>query len=295
MDSAQAGAVKEADFFELWNAVWAAKWFIIAVTFVFTAAGIAYALLGTQWWRADAVVMRATDKNLPSGLAQLGSLTSLAGIDLPGGSNDQAPVAVLRSRELIAEFINQHDLLPVLFAEKWDPVARRWKGADPNRYPDIRDGVGFFEKSIRSVSEDKKSGVLTLSITWKDPDLAAKWANELVDHVNRKLREQALLESGQNIKYLRGELSQTDVAALQQSIGRVLESEMQKMLMARGRAEYAFRVIDHAVPPKLRTKPQRRLIAAFSFMAGGGLAVFIVLLRRARRASQAAVFQGATV
>lgn len=285
MEKIQVGAPSEPDIFELWNAVWGAKWFVIAMTFVFTAAGVSYALLATQWWRADTVLVRVGEKDLPSSLGQFGSLASLAGIDLNGAGNDQTPVAVLKSRELVAEFITGHNLLPVLFAEKWDATAHRWKSTDPKKQPDIRDGVRLFEKSVRAVSEDKKSGVLTLSIVWKDPDLAAQWANDLVSQVNRKLRERALTESERNIKYLRGEIAETAVASLQQSMGRVLESEMQKMLMARGRDEYAFRVIDHASPPKQREKPQRALITAFSMMAGGGLAVFIVLLRRARRTS----------
>ena len=37
-------------------------------------------------------------------------------------------------------------------------------------------------KSILSVVEDKKSGLINLSISWKDPEVAADWANDLVKH-----------------------------------------------------------------------------------------------------------------
>ena len=45
-----------------------------------------------------------------------------------------------------------------------------------------------------SVDEDKKSGLITLSITWKDPQVAANWANDLVKQLNEQLREQAIDE-----------------------------------------------------------------------------------------------------
>lgn len=280
-DDSESG--ERLDLYELWSLFWNAKWFILLVTSLLTTAGVSYALLATQWWRADVVLVQVDTRNLRSELAQLGGLASLAGINIGGVGADQAPVAVLKSREFAAEFITRNELLPVLFAEKWDVAAGHWKSADPNRQPDIRDGVRYFEKSIRSVTEDRKTGLVTLSILWKNPELAARWANEIVRQVNQKLREQALAESERNIAYLRGEMAATNVAFLQQSIARVLESEMQKMLLARGREEYAFRIIDHAVPPKRREKPQRVILAIFSFMMGGGLSVTIVLLRRVRR------------
>jgi uncharacterized protein involved in exopolysaccharide biosynthesis len=279
----------EADFFQLWDLLWDAKWFIVCVTTLFTAAGIAYALMATEWWRADTVLVRVESKELPSGLAQLGSLASLAGVTLNGGGNDQAPVAVLKSREFAAEFIERNNLLPVLFAEKWDAGAERWKGTDPEEQPDIRDGVEYFDRSVRSISEDKKTGLLTLSIMWKDPAAAADWANALVRQVNEKLRQQALDESERNVAYLRKEMAVTDVAPLQQTIGKVLESELQKMLMARGREQFAFRVVDHATQPKKREKPRRTILAAFSLMSGLGVSVFLVLLRQARRSSKVGV------
>ena len=47
-------------------------------------------------------------------------------------------------------------------------------------------------KSILSVDEDKKSGLISLSISWKDPEVAAEWANDLVKQLNEQLREKQL-------------------------------------------------------------------------------------------------------
>ena len=52
----------------------------------------------------------------------------------------------------------------------------------------------------------------------------------------------------------------TNVVSLQQSIGRVLESEMQRLMLARGNEEFSFRIIDPAKPPKLPSEPKRAQI-----------------------------------
>lgn len=272
----------ELDLFELLATLWAGRWVIALITGAFTCAGIAYALLATQWYESKVVLVRVDNKSLPSGLAQIGALASLAGVaNIGGESGGQMPVAVLKSRDLARDFIEQQRLLPVLYAEKWDAEANTWKSTDPDKQPDLRDAVKYFDETVRAVSEDAKTGLVTLSITWKDPNESARWATLLVAQVNQRLREQALQESQHNIEYLTDSLAATNVASLQQAIGRVLESEMQKLLLARGREEFAFRTVDSAAPPKDRIKPRRTIIAVFSLMLGAVLSVFIVWLRRA--------------
>ena len=52
---------------------------------------------------------------------------------------------------------------------------------------------------------------------------------------------------------------------------------MQKLLLARGNEEYAFKVIDKAVQPKKRAKPQRVGIVALTTVAGAVLSMILVL------------------
>jgi uncharacterized protein involved in exopolysaccharide biosynthesis len=275
------------DILELIALLWKERWLVVAVTGLCTLGGVAYALLATQWYQADVVLLQQNDnKSLSSGLSQLGGLASLAGINISGGVQAQAPVAVLKSRDFAREFINDKKLIPVLYADEWDAKAERWKDSNPKKQPDIRDAVKYFDKTVRAVSEDKKTGLVTLSITWTDSNTTAEWANTLVDRINARLREQAIAEAEHNITYLRGEMGATTVASLQQSIGKVLESEMQKLLLARGREEFAFKIIDHATPPKKRIRPQRVIVVILGAFLGMAFSVFVVMVRRARKASQ---------
>jgi uncharacterized protein involved in exopolysaccharide biosynthesis len=146
---------------------------------------------------------------------------------------------------------------------------------------DIRDAVKMFDSKIRIVSEDKKTGLVTLSIRWKDPETAASWANLLVTRLNDRLRTQAAAEADRNVSYLQKQIAGTSVIALQQSLGRVLEGELQKLLLAQGNEEFAFKVIDRATPPKQRDAPRRTFITLLAAVTGTFFGLILVFLRKA--------------
>ncbi|MEX2488497.1 MAG: Wzz/FepE/Etk N-terminal domain-containing protein, partial [Pseudomonadales bacterium] len=233
---------------DLWDILWRGKWLIIAVTMVFAFGSVTYALLAEEWYRAE-VLLAPADEKSTSGLGgQLGGLAALAGVTVGGGDSAEA-LAFLGSRGFARDFIEDYDLVPMFYADQWDAVASQWLGADREEWPEIRDAVKFFHENILSINQDRESGLVTLAVEWLDPQVAATWAETLVRRLNTRLRERALREAETNVAYLQSELAQTSVVTLQQSIGRLLESELQKLMLARGNEEFAFRVIDEAVPP----------------------------------------------
>jgi uncharacterized protein involved in exopolysaccharide biosynthesis len=70
---------------------------------------------------------------------------------------------------------------------------------------------------------------------------------------------------------------------LQQSIGKVLENELQKLMIAKGNREYSFKILDRADVPKYPSWPKRPIIVAAGGLIGAALAAFIVFLRDALR------------
>jgi LPS O-antigen subunit length determinant protein (WzzB/FepE family) len=261
----------EIDLWQLWDTIWSGRWLIIAITSLFAVGGVTYALVAQEWYRAEVVLAPADKKGGMSGaLSQLSGLASLAGVSVGGGEGSQ-PLAVLKSKDFAREFITDMKLMPVLL--------KNWKGDEE---PDIRDAVKIFE-GLRAISDDKKTGLVTLSIRWKDADTAALWANELSRRVNARLRAEALHEAERNVAYLQKEMAQTSVVSLQQSMGRVLEGEMQKLMLARGNEQFAFKVIDRATPPKSRESPKRAQISIFATLVGGVFGLLSVFLRQALR------------
>ena len=251
----------EVDLFTLWDGLWSGRWVVIGVASVFAAVSIAYALLATEWYQAEVVVSPADKRGGSSALGNLGGLASLAGISLGGLSagGSQEPLAVLKSKGYARQFITEHNLMPLLFTQG-----------------------GMFDDKVRSVDQDRRTGLVTVTVTWTDPALAAKWANDYVRGLNERLRDEAIREAERNLAYLNKEIATTPVVAAQQSLGRVVESEMQKMLLARGSDDYAYKVIDPATQPNRRYSPRRSLIVIISTAIGGVLGSLFVLLRRLR-------------
>ena len=267
---------------ELWDILWRGKWLVIMLTVLFAVGSVVYALWAEEWYRAEVLIAPA-DENSTTGLSgQLGGLVALAGVNVGGGNSAEA-VAVLESRDFAREFIEDYDLLPVFYSDEWDSSAGNWKRDDSQDRPDIRDAVKYFHDNILSVTQNRQNRLVTLAIEWTDPEVAAEWAAVLVSRLNARLRDHALKEAETNVEYLRSELAQTNVVTLQQSIGRLLESELQKLMLARGNEEFAFRVLDSATAPKERVRPKRSLIGAMGTLLGGILGVVVVLLRHATR------------
>jgi len=266
----------EMTLHDLWTILWSGKWIIVVVTSLFAIGSVTYALLAEEWYRAE-VLLAPVEENSTLSLGQFGGLASLAGVKMGGGGSVEA-VATLRSREFARDFIDDFSLLTVLFADDWNAETGQWLIDDPKDWPDVRDAVRYFHESVLGVSENFDTGLVTIGIEWKSPTLAAEWANVLARRLNVRLRERALQEAESNVAYLQEELARTGVVTTQQTISRLLESELQKLMLARGNEEFAFRVIDAAEIPKKRVRPKRALIAVLGTIVGGMLSVFWVLL-----------------
>lgn len=271
---------REIDLAATVRLLWRSRWWIFGSAALGIAAAVAYLAVTPPWYRAESVLMPAQGRSVPSlpgSLAGLSGLAGLAGVTIGGGGTAE-PLAVLTSNDFTSDFVRKHGLMSVLFAEDWDAEREAWKTADPATWPDERDAVKRLDEEVRRVYEDKRTGKVSLSIQWTDPEVAAIWANQMVDDLNDRMRQRALEEAEANLAYLRRELDATSLVTLQQSIGRLIEGEIQKAMLAKGEREFAFRVIDRASVPKWRAGPRRALVLALSAVAGAFLGVLVVLL-----------------
>ena len=265
---------EDREIYDLLAVVWRGRWLVLSLGAAFALSGALYAALATPWYRAEVLMAQARDRPSDGLMSQFGGLASLAGINL--GSNDNAePLALLNSLGFAREFIEEEKLETVLLARKWNAAEKRWKGPEKD-WPDVRDAVEYFDEEVRRVVQDKKTGLVTLAIEWKDPAVAADWANKMASRLNDRMRERAIAESTENIRYLKTEMSQANLISLQQSIGKILEMEMQKLMLARNNQQYSFRIIDPAHAPKKKVKP---LVVPFTAIGGVlGLLAGVVLL-----------------
>jgi hypothetical protein len=76
---------------------------------------------------------------------------------------------------------------------------------------------------------------------------------------NDYLRANAIAQSERNIAFLGQEAAKTYVVGVKQAICEILQSEIRKEMLARGSEEYAFRILDRALPPERAASPRKLL------------------------------------
>lgn len=262
---------------------------LLGIGVVITGAAAAIAFSMTPIYRVEVTMIAADDDSmgsLPSLLGGLGGVAAMAGINLGSKSDVEVSLAMLQSRRFLSSFIKENGLLQDFFAKKWDAQAKAWKGS-PADAPTMDDGVLLMERGVMAVTRDRRTGLITLSIEWSDRRKAALWANQLVMRVNELLRQQAIDQARQSIEFLNKELVKTNVLELQQAIYRLTETQINRIVMANVRQEFAFKVIDPAVAPdaKYKVRPKRLIIVLFGAALGGVvcLALAVLFAFRARR------------
>lgn len=259
---------------------------IFVVVALASAAGVTLALSLPSYYTATVTMVPASQDGASGGslsalAGQLGGLSSLAGITLPsgGGKKDEA-VATLQSRALTYDFVTKNNLLPVLFSNHWDQQKQSWISTDPKKQPTLWDADKLFNKKIRQVREEKKSGIVTMSIIWSDPELAALWANQLIESTNKLLQQRAVDRFTHNINFLNEQLEKTTEVEIRKSLFNLLEEQYKRLMLTKGSEKYAFQIIDSAVPPEDHSSPKRAYICISFAFAGFLIASLWAFLRR---------------
>jgi uncharacterized protein involved in exopolysaccharide biosynthesis len=142
--------------------------------------------------------------------------------------------------------------------------------------------VKTFREAVLAIREDKRTGLTTIDIDWKDASVAAQWANSYVGLANEQIRARAIDEANRNIKFLNEQIEKTRVVEVQRSMYALIENETKNLMLANARDEYAFTVVDPAVPPERKISPLRSLYVLFGAFMGfaiGWLAVYVRSVR----------------
>lgn len=269
----------DIDLAGIWRFVRENRYLILASTFVFTVILLVVALKTTPIFRAETVITGVHSLNsggaggLGSQLGGLANIASLAGVNLEGGSSaDREAKAIVQSRSLVQEFIQKNNLIGVLLPH-------------PSKPPTLWLAVKTFKENVLSIKEDKRSGLLTIDVDWEDPTVAAQWANGFVALANQRIRARAIDEATRNIEFLNQQISHTGVVEVQHAIYNLIESETKTLMVANARTEFAFTVIDPAVPPERKLSPRRTLYVLFGTFVGFSFGILIAYLRSVRARS----------
>jgi len=232
------------------------KLLIIVFTALTTLGAIYYASTLPTIYKAEVLMIPASGGGGGGGGGlsnRLGGLADMAGVSLGGssaGAEGEQALARLKTRSFLTKHIKEKNLKPILFADQWDRVEKKWIDKEPSD----RDSAELLKNMIKAGSHPRsKAGLVSLSIEWKNPhnpNKIADIANNLVSSINSHAKDRAILEARDSISFLEKELEQTSIVNSQTMLYSMIEQQMQKIMMANIRDEFVFKIIDPAVVPK---------------------------------------------
>ncbi len=288
MDKSTQDDLDVIDVRQLVAIVWLRRWWVFFSLMFFTSLFVVVAFAMKPVYSASAVIVPASAGRSVSGalggaLGQLGGLASLAGFSI-GGSGDTETteaLAILKSREFINKFIADKNLLPELFPAKWDEVNMKWK-VPQQKQPTPFKAYRYFTNNVLSISQDKKTTLVTIKIEWSDRIKAAEWANELVNRINETMRLRAIENTEASIGYLERELKSTTIIATQDAINRLIESQVKQRMLANVTPEYGFRIVDKAIESDADepTSPNKVVLTILGALTGVGIGILLAFIYR---------------
>lgn len=290
----------EIDLRELFMVLWAGKIKIIAIIALFAIASVIYALSVPNQYKATALLAPAQSSGggLSGALGQLGGLASLAGVSIGGGESSEAQIAqeIMKSWNFIESFIADNDLAVEVFAaEGWSKGSNTLKidddvyDVEKNEWLIEDDDTGelrppssweLFEKFSEqlAVSEDKKSGLVSVSIEYYSPQIAKQWLDMYVSAVNAHMQQRQVAKVTNNINYLQAQIEKTSIAEMREVFYTIIEEQTKNKMVAEASPEYAFVAVSPSMVPEEKSQPKRALICILGTLLGGMLSVLLVLI-----------------
>jgi uncharacterized protein involved in exopolysaccharide biosynthesis len=274
MDNQASRQSEEFSVADMVRAIAPIKWALLIGGLCGAVIGLGSSWLVTPIYRASTTMLPTKSPESSNGLGgiagQVGGLAALAGINLQTNDTQVASSEYLKSNTLAARFIASHKMMPMLFPDKWDARRGEWI---PSRFggpPSETAGVRRFHLRVVKISEDKRTGLLTLTFEWPDRSLAYRWANEFVSMANDGLRSQAMLDAKNTIAFLSGEIDRTQSIQVKESLYKIIETQYRTLALANVREDYAFRVVDAAMMPDSadRVSPKRPLFGLVGLIVG---------------------------
>jgi len=279
----------ELDNRELVAVLWKRRLLITVCAVLLTGVMTVLAFIMTPVYRGTAIMVPVnTDRSalgggLDSALGGVGGLAALAGLNLSSKESAvEETLAVLKSRQFTENFIVRNNLMPQLFADKWDASRGNWKVGE--KAPTLHKAFKSFS-GMRSVNKDPKTGLITLTVDWTDRVKAATWTNMLVEQLNEEMRNRAMLAANASLGFLQQELTQTTEVGTREAVSRLIESQVKQKMLANVTQEYSLRFVDRAMPSDMTDKvaPRKSLMMAGGMLLGIVIGSGLALLLNARQ------------
>ena len=278
----------EIDLRELFHAIWGKKFYIVAMTSVFALISIIYSLSLPNIYNSRAIMMPVEESSKMNGmLGQYSGMANLAGISIPSESSSKSQEAIARIRSF--EFFSNHflpqimleDLLAVknwnrgnntlIYKEAdFNSELNQWvREAQPplSKVPSSQEAYIKY-KEIMSISQDKKTSFVLLSIKHESPFIAKLWVELIIDQIDEVMRNKDKQEAMKSVEFLNGLTPSINYEEIKKALSSLQHVQIKRLMMIEANDNYIFKVLDSPLAPEIKSEPKRSLIVILGTMLG---------------------------
>lgn len=289
----------EINLGELFLAIWNKKLSVIFITVVFAIGSLVYSLSLPNYFKSTSILELSggSDAVMTGSSSQLGGIASLAGINLKGMSSDKAMIAkaTIDSRDFFKHLSTFDGVLQgILATDSYDSVNKKivydqeiyseelgWKNTDINGNQlsfSFLDAHKLF-LSFVDLSLDFDTSLLTLAVEHQSPEFAYFLNDLIIKELNNLERIRAINEAQRARDFLKLELEKTEVLDVRLSINKLIQSQLEREMLANVRKDYLLSSLDTPFIPEKKSKPRRSLICIFGTFLGFMISVIFALIR----------------
>ena len=294
----------EIDLRELFAALWDGKLLIFIVTCAVVLFTSAYLHISERSYTVSVTLRPTEDQSSAGGnLGGLGGLATLAGVQLPSGGATEFITfqAMLKSQEVASRLFADENLVQRLFAGEWNEGRKSFLRPAPSTLGNVKrlleplltgEGQGAYvapnaarlaEKitGAVSVSGDKTSGMLKLSIESSKPKLASDLLLALIRETDGFLKERFVISGSEALQFYQQKIAKARSREHREALAKLIATEEQKLMLATRDGPFVVEIMmgpDQSLRP---TSPKSSLVLALGLVLGLFLGAAVVLLRKA--------------
>jgi LPS O-antigen subunit length determinant protein (WzzB/FepE family) len=281
---------------EIFSAILKRKILILLVSISAALGSVFYALSLSDIYTSSATLSPVNNSgSMSSMLGPYSSLAGLAGINV-GGNSSKSEEAIERIKSL--DFFSNHfipniKLEDLSAVEDWDSennsviynekvfneTEKKWirKVSFPLKtVPSNQEAYEEYQK-ILSIYESKKTGFIVISVSHPSPYIAKEWTDIIIYNINESMREIDKEESLNSIDFVTKLMETTKLSEIRDALARLVENQMQTLMMASASEGYVFNVINAPVVQEKKSAPSRALICILGTLFGLVIGIFISL------------------
>ena len=225
-----------------------------------------------------------------SSFQSLGAISSFIGFgeQSENVSSFQIALEKIKSRKFIENFINQKEMkLKLLGGLKWNSLENKflydssiynvknesWLVKVPSDYKIFKE----FKKNLR-ISKKGNSGLIEIKFISTSPVLSQKIIEQLIILINEVMSSEALDKAVANLDFLNKEINKQQNIQTKNAISRLMETQLQKKMIASNKLNYIFEVVNPPMVPEEKSSPWRLGIIISSILIFNFFYIFYLII-----------------